>query len=257
MRPLVLSRRKLLRGAAAGAVVAIGLPALEAMLNRHGTALGDGTPLPKRFGVFFWGNGVRLNHWTPTQTGANWALTPELMPFAKVKDDVSIVSGMYDYAATAGTVAHISSLIGVMSGSVAQMATGLFEDYLHPTMDQVVAAQIGMTPRFKSLEFGISRFDNADPKNFGPSGNALSHNGPDSSNPPIYDPIAIYNRVFGDGFSAPNARPRWRRPRSRPARACSIWLWPVVWSTPAFTTPRRRRARAPTKTRARTSRRCS
>ena len=68
-----LSRRTLLRSAlTGGAAVAVGLPAFEAMLNRNGDALADGNPLPKRFGVWFWGNGVRLDRWNPSSTGVGW-----------------------------------------------------------------------------------------------------------------------------------------------------------------------------------------
>ena len=57
-----LARRTFLRGAA-GAV--LGLPLLEAMLGSTGEAHADGTPIPKRFVLFFFGNGVRLARWTP------------------------------------------------------------------------------------------------------------------------------------------------------------------------------------------------
>ena len=70
MKPRCLSRRTVLRGLASGAAVSVGLPVLEAMLDTHGRALADGTPLPKRFGVFFWGNGVRLAQFVPSATGA-------------------------------------------------------------------------------------------------------------------------------------------------------------------------------------------
>ena len=65
-----LSRRTLLRGATAGVGAAVGLPILEAMLNGNGDALAAGAPLPKRFGEFFWGNGVVIKSWYPAATGA-------------------------------------------------------------------------------------------------------------------------------------------------------------------------------------------
>ena len=48
MKRSQLSRRTLLRGAAGGTTVALALPLLEAMLNRNGTALANGAPLPRR-----------------------------------------------------------------------------------------------------------------------------------------------------------------------------------------------------------------
>src|SRR6478735_7041037 len=99
MRKLVLSRRMLLRGAACGIGAAVGLPLLEAMLDRNGSALADGTPLPKRFGSFFWGNGVIADQWIPAQAGASWQLSKLLQPFVNVKDYLSIVTGTVVYLA--------------------------------------------------------------------------------------------------------------------------------------------------------------
>ena len=53
-----LPRRTLLRGLLGGAAVSMGLPLLEVFLNNNGTALASGSPLPRRFGIFYWGNGV-------------------------------------------------------------------------------------------------------------------------------------------------------------------------------------------------------
>jgi hypothetical protein len=79
-----IGRRSLLRGMLYGSAVGIALPTLDLMLNDHGTAYADGTPLPKRFGVFFWGNGVRLNKWTPQALGAGYTLSEELAPLVNV-----------------------------------------------------------------------------------------------------------------------------------------------------------------------------
>jgi hypothetical protein len=197
---LVLSRRKLLRGVAGGIGVTLGLPMLEAMLNRNGTALADGMPLPQRFGVFFWGNGVKVKYWVPAQTGAAWQLSPLLMPFAKVKDSVSIVSGTGVYTGHG----HFPSLQGILSGAAGIPQGGLNNAYATQTMDQAIAAKIGTTTRFKSLELGVAATDASD-ADFGAVSKALSHNGPNSPNLPEHNPIALYDRVFGDGFSTPGS----------------------------------------------------
>src|SRR5262249_11579171 len=98
-----IKRRTVLRGMLGGSGpagrpppqgAAVGLLLMEAMFNANGTALADGAALPRRLGVFFWGNGVKLDRWTPATTGANWSLSPELMPLTPIKDYVSVVSGM-------------------------------------------------------------------------------------------------------------------------------------------------------------------
>ena len=54
-----ISRRSLLRGLLGGVAVAVALPPLELFWNGNGTAYASGLGFPKRFGLFFWGNGMR------------------------------------------------------------------------------------------------------------------------------------------------------------------------------------------------------
>src|ERR1700741_5349884 len=89
-----VGRRAVLRGLAYGGAISVGSPLFECMLDSSGKAMADGAPLPKRFGVFFWGNGVRMAKYLPSTTGA-YTLTETLAPLMNVKDYVSIVSG-YD-----------------------------------------------------------------------------------------------------------------------------------------------------------------
>ena len=91
-----LKRRAFLRGLAFGAPVAVGLPILEQFLNANGDAFAQGQPLPRRFGVFFWGNGrgVEAARWNPAQTGTSWELSPQLLPLMAYKDQLTLVSGL-------------------------------------------------------------------------------------------------------------------------------------------------------------------
>lgn len=75
-----LDRRTVLRGMLGGALGSLALPPLEAMMNGNGTAYAGGTAFPKRFGVYFWGNGVLPNRWTPTGEGTNWTPSPFSCP---------------------------------------------------------------------------------------------------------------------------------------------------------------------------------
>lgn len=196
-----IDRRTVLRGLCSGAAVSVGLPVLEAMLDTHGVALADGTPLPKRFGVFFWGNGVRLAHFVPSATGASYALSEALQPLAKVKDYVSVVSG-YDIK-TGNERGHHAGCVGILSGApmTSQDPKGApyASTFSAPSIDQVVAQAVGKSTRFRSLEVGISRNVTTGE---GTTLRYLSHNGPDNPNPPEYSPKALYARVFGMGFSA-------------------------------------------------------
>jgi hypothetical protein len=198
-----IGRRSILRGMLYGSMVGIGLPTLDLMLNDHGTAYADGTPLPKRFGIFFWGNGVRLDKWTPKTTGAGYELTEELAPLSNVKDYVSVVSG---YNIKSGNErGHHAGCVGILSGApmVVQAPEGapFASTFSAPSIDQVVAGSIKDTLRFRSLELGISKNVT---KGEGTTLRYLSHNGPDNANPPEYSPQALFTRLFGPGFRAPD-----------------------------------------------------
>jgi hypothetical protein len=208
MPRLKLDRRTVLKGTAAGIAVGFGLPPLEAMFNSNGDALAQGQPIPVRMGIFFWGNGVKPDRWVPELTGASWAPSPALLPLmtAGVKEYVNVVTGMVEKASTER--GHHSGTVGILSGGplISQAANGapFRSTFSLPSIDQVAADIIGTTSRFKSLEVGISTRVNSVE---GTTLQYLSHSGPDSPNPPEYDPAALYNRVFGMGFTPPGEAP--------------------------------------------------
>jgi hypothetical protein len=203
----------LLRGALGTLGVAIGLPTLEAMLNSHGTAYAQDGAFPKRFGFYFWGDGVRLDHWNPATTGPGFALSASLMPLTNVKDHVSVVSGTDVRMRGQG---HHTGQCALATGSpyIQQDAGGApyASTFKLPSIDQVVAnawqAQ-AMTP-FKSLELGISSRLN---RNEGTTLEHFSHNGPDSPNAPERNPKAVFDRLFTDGFVPGTAEPTGPDPR--------------------------------------------
>src|SRR5690242_20168420 len=72
-----MNRRTLLRGSGLLGSVAIGLPVLDAMLNGNGTALAQsGEAIPKRIGIWYWGNGLRPEHFFPESVGTRALGTP-------------------------------------------------------------------------------------------------------------------------------------------------------------------------------------
>jgi hypothetical protein len=206
MRISPMHRRTILRGLLRGTAVACGLPTLEAMLNGSGTAYAQpgaaGAALPQRLGLFFFGNGVRLKLWNPATTGPGWALSPALEPLMPVKDYLNVVSGMDPKIPS--SQGHHTGQVGILSGhpvlSQPKGGAPFRSTFTAPSIDQVVAAETGKLTRFKSLEVGISRRVNT---REGTSLQYISHNGPDSVNPPIYEPAAVFNRLFGGDFKPP------------------------------------------------------
>ena len=150
-----MNRRRMLKGLLGGAAVGVGLPALDAMLNTNGTAFAQGAAIPTRFGLWFWGNGIRREHWIPDQIGANWAPKAELAPLvnAGLKGDISVVSGLEIKTATHP---HHSGMTGILTGAhyhqVGTTRDTIVSTCAYPSVDQLAAAHFeGQTP-FRSIE---------------------------------------------------------------------------------------------------------
>ena len=188
-----LDRRTVLRGVLGGAAVSVGLPVLDCFLNDNGTAFAGGGGLPKRFGIWFWGNGNLPERWVPFEEGRGWTPSEQLAPLATIQDDITVVTGMD--VKTGNSIPHWSGPAGLLSGAPLIVRSG--EDYTFsaPSLDQIVAAEVGGETRFKSLELGVK-------PDFG-----LSYNGPDSRNPPEAEPARLFDRIFGGGFRAPGSDP--------------------------------------------------
>jgi hypothetical protein len=183
-----LSRRTLLRGLLGGAAVGVGLPFLEAFLPSRAWACGG--VVPRRFGVFYWGNGVRPERWVPTAEGEGdaWGLSEELAPLSAVKHKLAVLSGLS--VKTPNLYPHTSGVVGLLTGM------GATDDrdgttVLGPTIDQIVAAEIGGQTVYRSLQTSAT------------GANGVSYNGPGSRNPPEASPFALYERIFGATFRAP------------------------------------------------------
>ena len=189
MRSNKFNRRSLLKGVLAGSVVTIGLPALELFLNSHGSAFaeegGGSSGFPRRFGLFFWGNGIIPERWVPTTDGPDWEMSQQLEPLSHLRDVISVVTGTR--VGVPNTAPHFAGAAGLLSGTPLADAYG-DNTFAAPSIDQLIAAKLGESTRFRSLEFG------AEP------GSGLSYNGPNSTNPPEKSPLALFERVFGGNF---------------------------------------------------------
>lgn len=198
MKPM--NRRTFLRGVLGGGAVAVGLPPLEAMLGVNGNALADGTDLPTRFGLWFWGNGIKADRWTPAASGDNWPVSEQLAGLADLVPYVSCLTGLQ---LKSGVYPHHSGMCGILTGAdyyqLGTVRDTIVSTLRYPSVDQTAADWFsGQTP-FRSLEIGITKFRGTDE---GSTFQHLSHNGPNSPNPSEYDPVAVYNRMFGVSSNA-------------------------------------------------------
>ncbi len=194
MKKTALSRRTFLKGMLAGATVSIALPPLEAFMNTNGTAYASGDGFPKRFGLFYWGNGVHPELWIPSDTGRNWTPSQQLTPFVNLQNDLAVLTGFE--VRTPNDSPHLSGPAGLLSGAALLNPNSDNQVFQRPSLDQVLAAEIGGETRFRSLEVGIE-----------PGTSGLSYIGPESRNPPECDPALFFERIFGAGFTAPGDEP--------------------------------------------------
>ncbi len=192
-----LSRRTVLRGLLAGSAVSLPLPALEAMLGTNGDALASGSPLPTRFGLWFWGNGVKPTQWIPPTTGDGWVTSEELSPLADLTPYISPVTGCEIKTATHP---HHSGMTGVLTGmpyyQLGTVRDTIVTTFAGPSVDQIAASHIGKETAFRSLEAGITWFRGTDE---GSTFQHLSHNGPNNWNASEYDASVFFDRLFGGG----------------------------------------------------------
>jgi hypothetical protein len=203
-----LPRRTFLR--AMGTAVA--LPMLDAMVPALAAQSVKPTP---RLGFIYIANGVIQNLWNPTTTGAGFGLTPILQPFANVRDQINILSGLSHLQADTfgdGTGDHPRAsavwLTGVHAYDRAQPGV---EVKLATTVDQLAARAIGRTSRIPSLELSV------DQPNQGScdSGdcfyiNTVSWRNETTPNPTESHPRIVFERLFGDGGDAAARQARTR-----------------------------------------------
>ena len=180
------SRRGVLRGMLGGGLVTVGLPWLEIFAGR--AAFAADSLYPQRFGIWFWGNGNNPDRFIPSSDGEDWELSDELAPFASVKDLITVITGMA--VKVPNYIPHWSGAGGLLTGFD---AVGDDEDWTvsGPTIDQIVADEIGETTIYKSIEVGLETDE------------VFSFTGPNARNPGESDPYTLFERIFGSTFREP------------------------------------------------------
>jgi hypothetical protein len=203
-----LPRRTFLR--AIGTTIA--LPFLDAMAP----ALSARAIAPiRRLGFVYIANGVIQNLWNPAATGRSFDLPPTLQPFANVRDQITVLSGLSHLQADTfgdGTGDHPRAsavwLTGVHAYDRAQPGV---EVKLTTTADQIAARAIGKTSRIPSLELSVDyptqgSCDSGDCFYV----NTVSWRNETTPNPAETHPRILFERLFGDGGSQSARQARMR-----------------------------------------------
>ena len=186
-----INRRRVLRGVLSGGAVTVALPLLNGTLNGNGNAMADGSPLPVRFGTWFWGLGMQKKIFVPTKVGADFDLPEEIAALAPVKKDINLFTDVTAFRDTEPLMCHYSGWVIGMSG-IAPKARG---DRPGESIDTTIANQIGRSTRFKTLTATASGDVRA----------TVSYEGQNAISTPEFSPLNFYTRLFGSDFQDPNA----------------------------------------------------
>ena len=106
-----------------GGVVTLGLPILNCFLNDNGTAWADGTPLPLRYGTWFWGLGMNSQVFVPKTVGAGFDLPEEIQMLAPVRDKINLFTNFNAFRDAMPNLCHTTGWIILRSGSAPAVTT--------------------------------------------------------------------------------------------------------------------------------------
>ena len=209
-----MKRRTFLRGSlGAGLVATLGLPVFEAMLDNHGTAFADGSPFPKRFVVWFWGNGNDPREWSPSTQGEHWQAQGMLEGLAGLEPYINLVTGTTlptntDQGLPDPRNPHVEGAVGVLTGGRPLMHDSFngsggdwnFMTAPAPSIDVIVANAIGAGTQHKLLTTAVTKLHGVASGKPGTAVRYISHNGPYNINTPTPTPHELFDELFSSGI---------------------------------------------------------
>lgn len=207
-----MDRKTFLRGV--GTVMA--LPLLEAMAP--GAALASGGPGKKRItrmAFMFVPNGVHMPAWRPATEGA-FELPASLKPLAKVKDSLSVLTGLtqhWGFANGDGAGDHARSTAVWLTGVHIKKTAGA-DIKAGVSVDQLAAQKVGHLTKFASLEIGCepgAQAGNCDSGYSCAYSSSISWRGEATPVAKEVDPRLVFERLFSNGDPSETAESRKKR----------------------------------------------
>jgi hypothetical protein len=179
---------------------AVALPFLDAMVPAFGASK---VKTPVRMAFAYVPNGIDMRNWNPTYEGALDKLPAILQPLEPFKNDILLLGNLTHNAGRAlldGAGDHGRCCGSYLTGvhplkSFVNIKAGI-------SCDQIVANQVGKDTRFPSLEVGMEDARQAGDCDSGYScayTNNLAWRSETQPLPPILDPRALFERLFGSG----------------------------------------------------------
>ncbi|MEX2262597.1 MAG: DUF1552 domain-containing protein [Bryobacteraceae bacterium] len=206
-----LPRRMFLRGMG----TAIALPVLDAMAPALASSKIPGKA-PVRMGFVYVPNGMDVRNWNLDYEGKLGQLSRIMKPLEPYKSDILVLSNLTHNNGRAlldGAGDHGRCCGSYLTGM--QPRKSAVDIKVGISFDQIVANQIGSQTRFPSLELGMEDARQAGDCDSGYScayTNNLAWRSETQPLPPILDPRALFERLFGsDAGLTPEARERRNR----------------------------------------------
>ena len=100
-----------------------------------------------------WPNGVNTSKWTPEGQGRDYKLSPTLEPLQDLKDQVLVVSNLWNAAANTGD-GHYVKESSILTCTTISKTLGVDINMHGISMDQLAAQRIGDQTPLPSLELG-------------------------------------------------------------------------------------------------------
>ena len=193
-----LSRRTMLRGMGA----AIGLPVLDAMAPALASSKLPGKA-PVRMAFVYVPNGIDMRNWNPTWEGPAGEFPRILKPLEPLKSEITLLGNLTHNNGRAlldGAGDHGRCCGAYLTGVQPKKTTVDIKAGI--SCDQIVAQKMGAETRFPSLEVGLEDARQAGDCDSGYScayTNNLAWRSETQPLPPILDPRALFERLFGNG----------------------------------------------------------
>jgi hypothetical protein len=197
-----LGRRAVLQ--AFGTSMVLKLCPLEAMFDSNGKAWGQVGAAPKRFVLFYQGNGVPAKghhsreEWVPLSSGAGLTLNTSMTALAPMKSHLRVVTGIHTAAGGSGPAAggepHANGLTWSLTGLGATSPGSALGG---PTPDFIAAKTLAGTSPVKQLMLGLCRG-----VGFSPGRKKITADDNGNLIDVEYSPQTLFNKLFGN-FTVP------------------------------------------------------
>jgi Protein of unknown function (DUF1552) len=197
-----IPRRTFLRGVG----VTMALPWLESLAELDtGSAAAEAgatAAFPKRFAVFFMGNGISPPHWWAKGTGEAMELGKSLAPLEPIKGKINFVNGLFNKQAT-GHGIHPAMTGNLLSGVPIQKGAIIHGGI---SIDQVLANHIGQDTLQPSMVLACEQpMTGYHETNFSNAYSShISWESPDSPVPNEIYPSLAFDSLFENGGSLRN-----------------------------------------------------